>query len=278
MINTKDGSFQTYWSFGAGWVGKNWIYKQAIANYKKMKDTTAIHSIIQTVHDTVYVKADTQLIDAYQKLIDSQSQTYNTIIGVFVGVVALFAGATWLYNRKIAKNDIKDEIDIVFKREKTSFLDNQKLEFKQELHHLKAESSRLFALFNNTIIENAPENEPPIQAYANIVNWWNEVIVQSILSNNLGGERLGVDNLIIALEKIIATQIEKQFLIQYVRQYRYESLYDTLHYITDTLKSEKDKIYDLLNTIANSSEYAIKKNEFMQKEEASEDEKENNLL
>jgi len=241
-----------------------------------MNDTTTIHSIIKTVHDTVFVKPDVELIDAYQKLIDSQSQTYNTIIGVFVGVVALFAGATWLYNRKIAKSDIKDEIDIVFKKEKINFLDNQKLEFKQELHHLKAESSRLFALFNNTIIENAPENEPPIQAHANIVNWWNEVIIQSILSNNLGGERLGVDSMINSLENIIAKKIEKQFIFQYVRQYRYENLYDTLQYITDTLKGEKDKIYDLLNTIANSSEYAIKKNEFMQKDESEEDE--NNLL
>jgi len=232
-----------------------------------------IHSIIKTVHDTVFVKTDVQIIDAYKKLIDSQSQTYNVIVIVLLGILALFAGAAWLYNRKIAKSDIKDEIDIVFAKEKTNFLENQKAEFKQELNHLKAESSRLFAIFNSTFIENAPENEPPILAHANIVYWWNEVIIQNILSNNLDGERLGVDNMIISLEKIIKKKIEKQFLLQYVRQYSYEDLYDSLQYITDTLKREKDKIYDLLNTIANSSEYAIKKNEFMQKDKPDEEAK-----
>lgn len=228
-----------------------------------MNDT--LSKTIEVVRDTVYIDNTPELINAYQKLIDSQAQTYNLIITVFIGVAALFAGATWLYNRKLAKKDIEETVNDTFEKEKTSFLDGQKLEFKKELNQQKADSSRLFALFNNTVIESTDETENVVYAYSNMVFWWNEVIVHNILSGNLFGERLGVDNLALSLQRVIDKKIEADFLTNYTKVYKYEDLYQTLGYITDSLKSEKDHIYELLNRIGTTAGYDFKNQQDEQK-------------
>jgi len=209
-----------------------------------------IDTIYKVVHDTIYIAQKNDIISAYQKTIDAQASTYNIIITVFLGLVALFAGATWWYNRRAAKSEIIDEVHKVFAKEKKDFLAGQKLEFNNELHIQKAESARLFALFNISIIEKAENDQDRLSGHANLIYWWHEVFINNFIAANPVGERLGIDNLIISLEKINIENIEKEFFTTYQTIYNYQDLYDTLRYINDSLMGERNRIHSLLNHIA----------------------------
>ncbi|MDD4408877.1 MAG: hypothetical protein PHC47_03445 [Clostridia bacterium] len=230
---------------------------------KLIFDTTRI-----VIRDTIYITNENGLIDVYHKMMDNQANTYNLIITVFVSLIAIFAGATWLYNRKIVRTEISDEVNKVFQNEKKKFLQGQKLEFKNELHSQKAESARLFALFNFSIIETTKTEQDKYFAFANLVFWWHEVFINHFIAGNHIGSRLGIDQLMITLQRIVDEKIETKFFPVYQSSYNYEFLYDYLKYIDDSLFVERRRIYNLLNQIASANKVDFKKLEIPEDEES----------
>ncbi len=220
-----------------------------------------IDTIYKVVNDTIYIAQENDIINAYQKTIDAQASTYNIIITVFLGLVALFAGATWWYNRKAAKSEITEEVHKIFEKEKADFLAGQKLEFQNELHIQRAESARLFALYNLSIISNTEDDQEKFNAYANLVYWWNEVFMNNFIAGNNVGARLGIDSLANSLQRIISEKLEKEFFNAYKAIYNYSYLFDSLEYIHDSLIYERNKIKDYLNQIASKNDVEVSNNE-----------------
>lgn len=220
---------------------------------KVVHDTITIpaDTIVKVIHDTVFVAQSASNIEPYQKIIETQAATYNIILSVFVGLVALFAGATWFYNKKIAKAEMVKEVNKIFLSEKMSFLEGQKLEFKKEIYLQKGESSRLFAIVNASIIENTKNESEKINAFVNIMHWWRETFLNYFLAGgNQYGERIVVDQIKIYLTKIVDEKIETKFFQLYEKTYNYQLLYDDLQYINESLTVEKMQIFDMLNHIA----------------------------
>lgn len=104
----------------------------------------ALDTIVKSIENPFITSSE--MADIYKEIINSQTQTYNFIISVFLGIIAFFAGATYIYNTRIVKSEIKKETESIFKDEKQQIIDHVKASYEHELNFLKAERARLFAI------------------------------------------------------------------------------------------------------------------------------------
>jgi hypothetical protein len=109
------------------------------------KDTIIVRdTIVKIIEFKSKITADN--VEFYKELLNSQNQTYNLIVFIFLGIIALFAGATWLYNRKLAKREIIKHTNKIFATERDKLITEFAKEFESELNLMKGESARLFAI------------------------------------------------------------------------------------------------------------------------------------
>jgi hypothetical protein len=126
------------------------------------KDTIIVRdTIVKIIEFKSKITADN--VEFYKELLNSQNQTYNLIVFIFLGIIALFAGATWLYNRKLAKREIIKHTNKIFAKEKNKLITEFTKEFESELNLMKGESARLFAI-------NCSGNHP--NKLKNKFFWW----------------------------------------------------------------------------------------------------------
>lgn len=199
-----------------------------------IKNTIVIRdTLIKTIEKVVETKSDNTEI--YKEILASQTQVYNLIMVFFLGIIALFAGATWLYNKKLAKSEIIEHTDKVFAAEKEVIMKQIKEEFEIEINSMKGESARLFALANEG--DAAPQ-------IVNQFNWWCYCIKFYILSDNGIAARMACDSALEAGESA-SKQLEEcksQMLEFYPDD---ENLYyEIFELMPDILTTEKKKLID----------------------------------
>lgn len=195
-------------------------------------------TIFKTIEKVTEAKIDNT--DIYKEILNSQTQTYNLIILVFLGIVALFAGATWLYNRTLAKAEIIKHTDEIFAKEKEKLKEEFKKEFEIELANMKGDSARLYAI--------ACDNVTP-SGTSNGFQWWVQAMKYYNEANRGNAVRMCCDNAIAVLEKCFKNkeQCQKILLETYnTGDFTLDNcFYDIYNDIPSELTTEKEKLIKL---------------------------------
>lgn len=175
-----------------------------ILNFIKLMDQPTIirDTIYKTIEKVTAAKIDN--VEIYKEILNSQTATYNLIMYFFLGIIALFAGATWLYNRYIAKSEIIKQTDKIFAKEKEKLITEFKKEFEIELAYMKGDSARLFAI--------ASKGDEPSEIL-NCLHWWVQCIKLYNQADKGHAVRLSCESAIDVLEKVILRKEEVKLIL-----------------------------------------------------------------
>lgn len=196
--------------------------------------------------------------DVYDKIISTQQAEFTALITVFIAVIGIIGYATYLYNRKIAKEEIKAQVDEIFTNEKDAFLTGVKKEFQNELNFQKGESARLFTISNYNdlkVFDSSKEEVRKSDSYLLKLNacisWLFTAIENYMLCKNASKIRICVDFLLVLLERVVDEKIEKEYYAYLIAKGEddYNEFYNLIKKIDDALKPEKKKIIELLDKI-----------------------------
>ena len=189
----------------------------------------------------------------YDKLITTQQVEFTTLLSVIIAIVGIFSAATYLYHKKISKQEIEAEVKHIFTREKESFLKEIKNEFATELSHVKGESARVFAFINESAIKDSNSSEY-YTGLTNAVYWWSEALRHYISSNEKWAQRLSVESLLEALENVIKGNHSVQFYENYNSRYNLEDIFEILNRVDEILLKETDRIRKAIDDIKKVNE------------------------
>lgn len=196
-------------------------------------DTLKVNDTIVKVIEKI---PNSESIEIYKEIISSQQNTYNLILGLFTALIAVFAGATYLYNRKIVKSEIKKETEEIFQREKEELIKSFQNEFKSELNFVKGESARLFAISING------------NGAAHISNryyWWVQCLKYFLQLNNGKAVSKIVNNIVANLKDAQTKKTEcKEYLLANYPETE-ETFFNIIAKIPEELYQEKAEIIKL---------------------------------
>lgn len=198
--------------------------------------------IRDTIYKTIEKVAEAKIdnADIYKEIIHSQTETYNFIIIVFFGLITLFLGASWLYNKHLAKGEIIKHTDEIFAKEKEKLIKEFKSEFEIELASMKGESARLFALACNKATPSGISNS---------FYWWVQCIKFYKKANKGSAVRFCCERAIEALEKFTPNKEKcKKILLDTYNTGNFtidNCFYDIYKDIPIELRIEREKLIKL---------------------------------
>ena len=74
-------------------------------------DTLKVEQVRQVVIDSVKYVRSSDVSAFYADLADKQATQFTILISVLCGIIVIVIGATWWWNYRGAKQQIKDEVD-----------------------------------------------------------------------------------------------------------------------------------------------------------------------
>lgn len=180
----------------------------------------------------------TNEVEIYKQMISSQHLTYNLLIISFLGIIALFAGATWLYNRNIARKDIISETRKIFEEEKVAIIDDFKRDFEKDLCLMRGETARVFTL--------SIQGTDPADRVSRL-HWWLEALKNYNLAAKGAGIRIAIDKVITSLNEILEMKTECKEIFLENAYYPRADIEEIISKVPEVLSDEKMMVIDLFN-------------------------------
>lgn len=198
-----------------------------------MSELDTIPQIIQLYQDLAQSQQST-----YEQLLQSQQSNFHWLLAVLGILIILFIGASWFYNIRIAKEQIRSETKKIFD-ETNKLINDFKKEFERSKNFLMAETQRTLFI---AIKGNTPRDIANRLAYAtNCIEYYKLVNF---------GERIKtfVDLTLSELKSSI--DIKDKFNKKFKElEYDYEELLRKIDFIPDELHEEKKEIQQLIEEL-----------------------------
>ena len=192
-----------------------------------------IPEIIQIYQDLVQSQQST-----YEQLLQAQQSNFYWLLAVFVMLILFFIGASWFFNVKIAKEQLKSETQKIF-NETNNLINDFKKEFERDNNFFQAEISRDFYL---SLTRSDPASIANRLSYATCcIEYYKRV--------NMGKRvKTFVDVTLTQLKSAI--DIKDEFNEAFKEAYYdYNEILRRIDYIPGELNKEKEEIQQLIKKL-----------------------------
>lgn len=184
----------------------------------------------------------TEVIDFYKEMLNNQTTNFWALIIFFLTITTALIGATWLWNFYYAKKQIKNEVD-----EQIEKIENG-LKIKYE-KYLKEEIGKYEESINAKLLKN--ESASLISFAAHCIHISNHTLAVNYYASSLKIEIERKNDSVIryCLNCIMGILLNESVIIN-SEELDFRNLTEAIDNTPDTLKIEKEKILEKLDSLA----------------------------
>lgn len=203
-------------------------------------DTTVTHiHVYDTIVTHVYDTIQPDLITVYDKMFTAQDNNFDNILILITVIVTVLIVVFTAFNFLVAKKLFRLEFRKMLKAERENIKKAALEDVEKELHFMKGESARLFALKCDEEDYFLPSK----------INWWLEALRGYSLSNETDLQRLCIRNILSALKASID---KKDIFFKHFKPagVNFDDFRTNCDFIHNSV-SEKEQIIKLLDELEN---------------------------
>jgi len=222
--------------------------------------------VTEIIRDTIGVIDAAKVAEFYSEMIDKQQSQFNILLVVIGFIVTIVMGATWLWNHKISKMQISEEIQAGLKELQDRFEEHRSAtkevvdaQIKEKMDDLSASMKKELDTYQEKISKDNRKMKANIcrvfalhcsagKSYFNSASWWLSAFGEYVALEDGEFEQISIDAFVRAL-----TNCEKSETITDNQAETLADLEKDVKKIPDVFTEQRNKAKKLLKQIADKA-------------------------